>query len=54
VVERLSQLGHQDEQQTGDKVDYVAQIRELKGLLDDGILTQEEFDSAKQEILKKF
>jgi hypothetical protein len=53
VVERLSQLGQQNAKQTVDKVDYVSQIRELKGLLDDGILTQAEFDSAKQEILKK-
>ena len=53
VVERLSQLGQQNEKQTVDKVDYVSQIRELKGLLDDGILTQAEFDSAKQEMLKK-
>jgi hypothetical protein len=53
VVERISQLGQQNEKQTVDKVDYVSQIRELKGLFDDGILTQAEFDSAKQEMLKK-
>ena len=31
---------------------FSTEIRELKDLLDDGILTQAEFDSAKQEILK--
>jgi hypothetical protein len=30
------------------------EIRELKELLDDGIITQEEFNEAKQAILKKF
>ena len=29
----------------------VEQLRELKGLLDDGILTQEEFDAEKKRIL---
>ena len=33
--------------------DFIAQLRELKALVDDGILTQAEFDSAKKEILKK-
>lgn len=31
----------------------VEQLRELKGLLDDGILTQEEFDAEKKHILEK-
>ena len=29
----------------------IEQLRELKGLLDDGILTQEEFDAEKKRIL---
>ena len=31
----------------------VEQLRELKELLDDGILTQEEFDTQKRAILEK-
>jgi putative oligomerization/nucleic acid binding protein len=32
-------------------VDVVSRLRELKGLLDSGALTQEEFDTAKQRLL---
>jgi len=33
------------------KTDVVAQLTELKGLLDSGVLTQDEFDAAKQKLL---
>ena len=32
--------------------DRVAALTRLKGLLDDGVLTQEEFDAEKQKILQ--
>ena len=31
--------------------DLVGQIQQLKGLLDQGVLTQEEFDAAKQKLI---
>lgn len=34
------------------KTDYVTELRELKKLLDDGILTQSEYESEKSSILK--
>ena len=35
----------------GKVVSVVEEIRGLKGLLDDGILTQEEFDAKKRQLL---
>jgi hypothetical protein len=37
--------------QSGTLVSVVEEIRGLKGLLDDGILTQEEFDAKKKQLL---
>ena len=34
------------------KPSYIDELRELKSLLDEGVITQEEFDAKKQEILK--
>ena len=34
-----------------EPVDVVSRLRELKGLLDSGALTPEEFDAAKQRLL---
>ncbi|AVK98993.1 SHOCT domain-containing protein [Lysinibacillus sphaericus] len=34
-----------------DMFDVADEIRELKDLLDDGILTQEEFDAKKKQLL---
>ena len=53
VVMRLEEISSGDTATTSEPVDFVGQLRELKLLLDDGILTQEEFDSSKQAILKK-
>lgn len=33
------------------ETDIVAQLTELKGLLDSGVLTQDEFDAAKRRLL---
>ena len=38
-------------QSEGRVVSVVEEIRGLKGLLDDGILTQEEFDTKKRQLL---
>ncbi len=53
VVMKLEEISRGDSTTTSEPVDFVGQLRELKLLLDDGILTQEEFDSSKQAILKK-
>jgi membrane protease subunit (stomatin/prohibitin family) len=34
-----------------EPVDVVSRLRDLKGLLDSGALTQQEFDAAKQQLL---
>jgi hypothetical protein len=34
-----------------ESVDVVSRLRELKGLLDSGALTPQEFDAAKQKLL---
>ncbi len=39
--------------QSDNQKDKVEQLRELKSLLDEGILTQEEFDAEKKAILSK-
>lgn len=38
-------------QQSGITPDITKQLTDLKGLLDNGILTQEEFDAKKKQIL---
>jgi hypothetical protein len=38
---------------TGGPTDMAAKLTELKGLLDQGILTQEEFDAQKQKLLSQ-
>ena len=53
VLMRLGSIDSGTISQVSPSSDLSNQLRELKSLLDDGILTQEEFDSAKQEILKK-
>lgn len=37
---------------TAEQSDGVQKIRELKSLLDDGVITEEEFNSKKEELLK--
>lgn len=39
---------------TGGPTDIAAKLTELKSLLDQGILTQEEFDAAKQKALASY
>jgi len=39
--------------QTSDNIDVVSKIKQLKELLDSGLITQDEFDSKKKEILSK-
>jgi hypothetical protein len=39
---------------TGGPTDIAAKLTELKSLLDQGILTQEEFDAAKQKALSSY
>jgi hypothetical protein len=38
----------------GGPTDVAAKLTELKGLLDQGILTQEEFDAQKQKLLESY
>lgn len=47
----MAQNIHENLQPTGSAKSKVEQLRELKGLLDEGILTQEEFDTEKKKIL---
>ena len=54
VLVRLGSIDSNSVTQSSPHQNYTNQLRELKSLLDDGILTQAEFESAKQEILKKF
>ena len=53
IIERIATLEISGTLTGSESFDHISQLRELKLLLDDGILTQEEFDSAKQAILKK-
>lgn len=46
IVSEKSKEKHSEEEDTAD------QIRKLKSLVDDGILTQEEFDAKKKQLLK--
>lgn len=48
---QLSQLFFNSKEVKNDTVDISDQLRKLKGLLDDGILTQDEFDSKKKSLL---
>ena len=41
----------QDEPESSNKQNDINQIRELKSLLDDGIITQEEFNMKKKNLL---
>ena len=45
-------LNMQKPQKQESKPSYIDELRELKSLLDEGIITQEEFDAKKQELLK--
>ena len=47
----MAQNIHENLQPTGSTKSKVEQLRELKGLLDEGILTQEEFNAEKKKIL---
>lgn len=49
MVQNIQDMGGQKE----EKKSRTEQLRELKSLLDEGILTQEEFEAEKKEILKK-
>jgi hypothetical protein len=53
IVERIGNLELSGPKTSNELSDHISQLRDLKLLLDDGILTQDEFDSAKQAILKK-
>ena len=53
VVERMNLISQTTNENLEAAPDFIAQLRELKSLVADGILTQAEFDSAKQEILKR-
>ena len=53
ILERMNLVLQRPTESSLAAPDFIAQLRELKTLVDDGILTQEEFDFAKQEILKK-
>jgi len=37
----------------GEKSDYINELKELKSLMDSGILTKEEFQTKKREILER-
>lgn len=49
MTQTIQEAGGQKE----EKKSRIEQLRELKSLLDEGILTQEEFDAEKKEILKR-
>jgi hypothetical protein len=53
ILERMNLVLQPPTESSSAAPDFIAQLRELKALVDDGILTQAEFDSAKKEILKK-
>ena len=48
---RADQRASQPEAARPEPVDVVSRLRELKGLLDSGALTPQEFDAAKQKLL---
>jgi len=48
---RADQHASQPEAARPEPVDVVSRLRELKGLLDSGALTPQEFDAAKQKLL---
>ena len=50
-VPEVESLSSEDFTPAPEKKDKFAQLRELKALLDEGVLTQEEFDSEKKKIL---
>jgi hypothetical protein len=47
------QIRAAEQAQRAEPVDVVSRLRELKGLLDSGALTPEEFDAAKQRLLAR-
>ena len=49
-MEKAEKKVDNDKKATGNQ-HFAKQIRELKGLLDDGIITQEEFDAKKKQLL---
>lgn len=53
AVEQYSDQGEvvEDVQQQGGQSDLAAQLEELKGLKDQGILTEEEFQAKKKQLL---
>ena len=53
IVERIGNLELSGPKTSPELSNHISQLRELKLLLDDGILTPDEFESAKQAILKK-
>jgi len=53
IVTRLEEISNRPLAVSAESTDFTSQLRELKSLLDDGILSQEEFESAKQAILRK-
>ena len=53
ILERMNLVLQPTNESSSAAPDFISQLRELKTLVDDGILTKAEFDSAKQEILRK-
>ena len=46
-------MNSKEEQLNAPATDVVTKLQQLKLLLDEGIITQEEFDTKKKEILSK-
>jgi len=52
IIEENKSKVHQQQENLGSAtVDAADEIRKFKGLLDDGIITQEEFDAKKKQLL---
>ena len=52
IIEENKSKVHQQQENLGSAtVDAADEIRKFKGLLDDGIIAQEEFDAKKKQLL---
>lgn len=51
IAASYPKLAQKSDSSVGTNADSIQDLRELKALLDDGILTQEEFDAKKKQIL---
>jgi len=53
VIEQMKQLNHVPDRVTATYMGLADELRELKSLFDDGILTEDEFAEAKQAVIRR-